>query len=112
MKPQQGDIYWVNLNPAQGSEQSGERPVVVVSGNSMNNNFPVSIACPLTTRVKNYVGCVVIKSNKTNNLTKDSEIITFQIRTISHQRFGKKIGKISDQELAEIKQGLNDVLTF
>lgn len=34
--PKQGDILWVNLNPTQGHEQQGKRPVLVVSNDDFN----------------------------------------------------------------------------
>jgi DNA polymerase III gamma/tau subunit len=68
----------------------------------MNDHFGVSIICPLTSSIKNYAGCIVIKKSKTNGLTIDSEVLTFQIRTLSKKRFAKKIGEISDEELQQI----------
>ncbi|MFA6991669.1 MAG: type II toxin-antitoxin system PemK/MazF family toxin [Candidatus Gracilibacteria bacterium] len=108
----QKDIYLVDLNPVKGSEQSGKRPVVVVSGNTMNDNFGVAIVCPISSKIKNYPVCVQLKKNKTNNLKQDSEIITFQIRTISKNRLIKKLGKITDEDLAEVFKGLNTVLNY
>ena len=42
----QKDIYWANLNPTKGNEQKGERPVVIISGNTMNKNLGIFIICP------------------------------------------------------------------
>lgn len=100
--PQQRDLYWANLNPTKGSEQSGLRPVVVVSGNTMNENLPVCIVCPLSTKIKNYHTCTLLKKNRTNKLTSNSEIITFQVRTVSANRLEKKIGVISQTELQDV----------
>ncbi len=108
----QKEIYWVDLNPVKGSEQSGKRPVVIVSGDTMNKNLGVSIVCPLSTKVKDYAACVKLKKTELNNLKFDSEIITFQIRTVSHERFLNKIGEISDKELKEVFVGLADVLQY
>ncbi|MBN1258718.1 type II toxin-antitoxin system PemK/MazF family toxin [Candidatus Peregrinibacteria bacterium] len=108
----QKDIYWANLDPAQGRKQQGKRPVVIISGNAMNNNLGIFITCPISTKVKNYAGCVRLKKNKVNNLRQDSEIITFQIRTVSKKRLTKKIGEITDEELRQIFHGLSDTLTY
>ena len=108
----QGDIYWANLNPSRGREQSGRRPVVIISGDAMNDNFDVSIICPISSIIKNYTGCLIVKKNKINNLKTDSEIITFQVRAIAKERLVKKIGQISGQEFSNAICLLNEVLKY
>lgn len=108
----QGDIYWAELNPVKGSEQSGKRPVLVISGNSMNEHLGVVITCPLSTALKSYPGSVLIPKNKQNGLSKDSEVITFQVRTVSKARLSKKIGKITKIQLQNVIRGLNEVLFY
>ena len=108
----QKEIYLTDLEPVKGSEQRGRRPVVIVSGNTMNDNIGVVIAYPLTTSIKNYSGCVVLKKDSINNLAKDSEILTFQIRTLSKSRLKKKLGEITENELRQIISGLNDILKY
>jgi mRNA interferase MazF len=44
----QREIWLVDLNPVKGSEQRGIRPVVIVSGNAMNDNLQICIVCPLS----------------------------------------------------------------
>ena len=108
----QKEIWMADLNPVQGSEQSGVRPVVIVSGDSMNKYYNVVIICPLTTQVKNYKGCPVVQPDKINKLKSVSQVISFQIRTISKLRLKKRIGLISDNLLAQIKDGVNLVLDY
>ena len=108
----QGDIYFANLNPNRGSEQRGQRPVVIVSGNAMNDHFGVVIVMPLSTKIKKYAGCILLKKDKINNLKQDSEIITFQLRSLSKDRFTKKMGNISGDQLHELKKKLLEVLTY
>ena len=108
----QGDIVWADLNPTQGSEQAGVGPVVIISGNAMNQHFGVVIARPLSTQMKHLPGCVAIEKDSKNGLQTDSEVIRFQLRTIAQQRLRTKIGEISQQQLQAIIQGLNDVLTY
>ena len=112
MKVNQGDIYIADLNPVKGSEQSGKRPVVIISGDTLNNNLPVCIVCPLTSNMKNYYGCVPIFKSKSNGLSSDSEILTFQIRTISQDRLTKKVGRVTKEQLKNVYTGLNQILTF
>ncbi|MEN8249155.1 MAG: type II toxin-antitoxin system PemK/MazF family toxin [Bacteroidota bacterium] len=108
----QGEIWYADLNPTKGSEQSGFRPLVIISGNMLNEYLNVVITCPLTTKVKNYKGNVVLRPDGGNKLSKPSEILVFHIRSISKERLVRKIGDITLEELREIKQGLNDILRY
>lgn len=108
----QREIWLADLNPVKGSEQRGIRPVVVLSGNSMNSYLDVCIVCPVSSKIKNYAGCLVLKSDTVNGLEMDSEIITFQIRTISGQRLIRKIGEITIMQLDTVKNGLNEILSY
>ncbi len=112
MKVIQGSIYIADLNPTKGSEQAGKRPVVVISGNTLNTALPVSIICPITSNIKHYYGCVALAKSKANGLSTDSEILTFQVRTVSQERLIKKIGKITTQQLKDAHSGLNKALLF
>lgn len=108
----QREIWYANLNPGKGSEQQGLRPVVIISGNLMNQYLSVVITCPLTTKIKNYKGNVVLEPNETNGLLEQSEIMIFHVRSVSKDRLVKKIGNISEKELSELKLGLNDILRY
>lgn len=108
----QGDLYLADLDPTAGGEQWGVRPVVVISGNAMNDHFGVCIVCPLTSQVKGYSGCVVLQPMPSNGLVSPSEVLTFQVRTVSKARFIKRIGSISPREVAAIHAGLQDILTY
>jgi mRNA interferase MazF len=111
-KISQGEIWYANLNPIKGSEQAGHRPVVVVSGNMLNAHLGIVIVMPLTTKIKNYKGNVVLNPNKTNGLDKTSEILIFHIRSLSKERLSKKLGRVAQSELDELKKGLDDILRY
>ncbi len=108
----QCEIWLADLNPVRGSEQKGMRPVIIVSGNVLNDYMPIVIACPLTSKIKAYKGNIVLEPDQTNGLSAKSEILTFHIRSISKERLVKKLGKISEQQLTELKQGLDDILRY
>ncbi len=108
----QKDICLANLNPVKGREQAGKRPVVIISGNTMNKNFGVFIICPISSKIKNYAGCVKLEKDKINKLAEDSEIIIFQILTIAKERMIKKIGEITDTQLKEIFYSLNEIFYY
>ncbi|TSC77558.1 MAG: putative growth inhibitor, PemK-like protein [Parcubacteria group bacterium Gr01-1014_24] len=108
----QKDIYLADLNPVKGREQKGKRPVVIISGNTMNKNFSIFIICPISSKIKNYAGCVKLEKNKINKLSENSEIITFQIRTLAKERMIKKIGEITDEQLKEVFYSLNEIFYY
>jgi mRNA interferase MazF len=108
----QGEIWQADLNPYKGSEQGGFRPVVILSGNLLNRYLPVVITAPLTTKIKKYKGNPVLKPSETNGLNNESELLVFQIRSISKDRLVKKIGTIKHEELELAINTLNDLLKY
>ncbi len=108
----QGELWYANLNPSKGSEQAGMRPIVILSGNLLNEHLNIVICCPLTTKIKNYKGNLVLNPNSENKLKKKSEILTFHIRSVSKERLTKKIGTISSEQIAQLKTYLGEILTY
>lgn len=79
--PRRGKIYLTRLDPTEGSEQAGTRPVVVVSRDAINRYSPVIVVCPLTDAVrvpKLYPSDVLVKAPG-GGLAKDSVILTAQV---------------------------------
>lgn len=101
-----------DLNPVVGKEQRGTRPVVIISGDAMNTNLGISIVCPLSSKVKHFAGCLVITPDSLNGLSEKSEIISFQVRTISHSRLTRKIGSITTAEIELLRKGLLEILSY
>lgn len=112
MKIRQKEIWEVYFDPIVGSEQAGNRPAVVISGDTMNEHFNVIMVCPITSSIKAYKGHPILKPNKTNGLKKESEVMVFHVRSLSNLRFKEKIGSISNSELANIKDTLNKILKY
>lgn len=108
----QAEIWYADMNPVKGSERAGYRPVVIASGNLLNKYLKFVIAFPLTTKIKNYKGNVVLKPSNNNGLEQASEVLTFHIRSISQDRLVKKIGSITKQELEQLITGLNEILKY
>lgn len=108
----QKEIWDVYFDPTIGSEQSGNRPAVVVSGNNLNKNLDVVWVCPLTSSVHNFEGNPVLNANDKNGLKKKSEVLVFHIRSISKKRFKKKIGEISSSQMNGIIETINELLEF
>jgi len=108
----QRDIHWANLDSTLSPEQRGTHPVVILSGNAMNNNLVISIIYPLSTKIKHYADCLVLKKDSINHLTQDSEVIVFRTRTISQKRLRDKIGEITEDQLDILQKGLMEILTY
>jgi mRNA interferase MazF len=108
----QKEIYLAKLNPVVGREQGGVRPVVVVSGSMVNENLDLCIVCPITSIVKDFFTCVVVRKSALNCLDKDSEVLTFQIKAVSKSRLLKKMGEVSDEEFRNIFNGLKCIFSY
>jgi mRNA interferase MazF len=108
----QGEIWYTDLNPVKGSEQAGFRPVIIVSGNLLNQHANVVICVPLTTQIKNYHGNLVLNPSASNGLKSSSEALTLHVRSISKDRLLERVGSISKPELKQIHTCLNEILTY
>lgn len=104
------EVYFINLNPTEGSEQKGIRPVLVISNDAVNKNLPVFTCIPFSSikaGAKIYPTEVEI-SQAESGLPKDSVLMLQQIRTISINRVtGTAVSKISDEET---KKRINSAL--
>ncbi len=108
----QGEIWYADLNPTKGSEQSGLRPVVIVSGDLLNEHLPIVIIMPLTTKIKNYKGDPIIAPSKSSGLKVESEVLVFHVRSVSKDRLVRKLGHVSKDHIEMLKKTLGDLLTF
>lgn len=108
----QGEIWFANLNPSKGSEQAGLRPVVILSGNLLNQHLSVVIVVPLTTKIKKYKGNPILTPAKANGLKAESEMLIFHVRSISKDRMVNKIGNIEPAELERSMKTLNEILKY
>lgn len=104
-----GGIYWANLNPTVGHEQSGLRPVLVLSRDVFNKHSGTVIAVALTSQFQK-AGYPLTLELSSAKLPKKSWVKISQIRTLSTKRLGKKIGKASDKELEQTIEGLNEII--
>ena len=104
-----GGIYWANLNPTVGHEQSGLRPVLVLSRDVFNKHSGTVIAVALTSQPQR-AGYPLTLELSSAKLPKKSWVKISQIRTLSTKRLSKKIGKASDKELEQIIEGLNEII--
>jgi mRNA interferase MazF len=104
-----GDILWANLDPTRGHEQAGSRPILVLSQNVFNERSGTVIAVVLTSQ-RPGAGFPLTLELGDRSLPKKSWVKISQIRTLSVQRLGKKLGKASPEELEHIIEGLNEII--
>ncbi|WP_309738240.1 type II toxin-antitoxin system PemK/MazF family toxin [Chamaesiphon sp. OTE_20_metabat_361] len=103
-----GDVYNVRLDPVEGSEQGGSRPVIVVSRNSINASSPTVLAVPCTTyrpSRRAYVTQVLIYAPE-GGLSADSIALAEQVRILSKSRFGDYRGSLSISLMEQIATAL------
>lgn len=110
----QGEIWLINLDPTVGAEIKKTRPVIIVSDDLLGK-LPLKIIVPVTDWNDRYEiapWMIKLDPNQKNGLTKESSADCFQIRSVSQERFIKKIGTISRTIMDEIKIGLSRVLSI
>ncbi|MBI4284622.1 MAG: type II toxin-antitoxin system PemK/MazF family toxin [Chloroflexi bacterium] len=104
-----GEIRWADLSPARGHKQTGLRPVLVLSHDIFNERSGTAIAMAITSQPQK-AGFPLTLELKTGDLPKHSWAKISQIRTLSTDRMGKLIGKLSPEELAQVIEGLNEII--
>ncbi len=104
-----GDILWADLNPVKGREQAGLRPVLILSEDVFNEHSGTVIAVAITSQPQR-AGFPLTYELVESGLPKPSWVKISQIRTLSVERLGKKIGKVRSEELDIIIEGLNEIL--
>lgn len=106
MTIERGQIYFVNLSPVQGREQSGTRPVLILSIDDINQ-MPLVVTVVVGTKgdnVKRDYPTNVRVSPIDSGLPIETIFLCFQIRSLDPSRFSTEpAGKISDQKLLEIE---------
>jgi mRNA interferase MazF len=104
-----GEIRWADLNPVRGHEQAGRRPVLVLSHDVFNERSGTVIAVALTSQ-EPRAGFPLTLESKATGLAKRSWIKISQIRTLSVDRIGARLARASNEELARVIDGLNEIL--
>jgi mRNA interferase MazF len=97
-----GEIWLVNLDPTQGSEQAGTRPIIIYQNETISKYTVTIISIPLTTNIKRagLPTCVLIPKN--GALKNDSVALCHQMRVLDKTRFIHKIGELDKITLENI----------
>jgi mRNA interferase MazF len=105
-----GDVYWADLVPRSGSEQTGRRPVVLVSHEGFNQTpgWRSIIVVPISTSASQARrGPTVVEiPGGVAGLTKASVAVCHQVTTLDRAKLTKRIGALSPDFLSEVEDGL------
>ena len=104
-----GEVRWADLSPTRGHEQSGRRPVLILSADVFNERSGTVIAVALTSQPPR-AGFPLTLQVASAQLPKPSWVKISQIRTLSVHRIGRKLGAVSPEEVAQVIEGLNEIL--
>ncbi len=104
MNLKRGEIWIANLDPTQGSEQAGMRPIIIFQENTISKFTTTVITIPLTTNIKraSLPSCLLI-SKEEGELNKDSVALCHQIRVLDKTRLSHKIGKLTSEIIIKLE---------
>ena len=104
-----GELRWADLDPVRGREQAGLRPVLIVSQDIFNERSGTVIAMALTSQPQR-AGFPLTLELTSARLPKRSWVKVSQIRTLSVERLGKRLGRVTPEELEQVVEGLNEIV--
>ena len=104
-----GEIYWANLDATRGKEQSGKRPVLVISEDVFNEHSGTVIAIAITSQAQSAGFPLTLELAETK-LPKRSWVKMGQVRTLAAERIGKRLARISPAELDQVLEGLKEII--
>ncbi len=109
---ERGEIYLVAFDPVVGSETGKTRPAIVVQNELANRSSPTVTVVPLTSRTSRLFPFQVRLAAGEGGLKHESKALCEQIRTISRDRFGRRLGKLPAQRIDEIRAAIDRHLWF
>jgi len=104
-----GEIRWADLGPARGREQTGRRPVLVVSHDVFNTRSGTVIVMAITSKPQK-AGFPLTLEIAPKSLPQRSWIKMSQVRTLAVERIGKLAAVLSPEELAQAVEGLAEII--
>ncbi|MEO1146616.1 MAG: type II toxin-antitoxin system PemK/MazF family toxin [Cyanobacteria bacterium J06638_22] len=104
MTVRRGDVWLANLNPTQGSEQAGTRPVIAFQENTLSRFTTTVVTIPLTSNLRRAAlpTCVQISQGE-GGLAQDSVALCHQIRVLDKTRLIKKLGILDSSTLSALE---------
>ena len=105
-----GDVLFADLNPVRGHEQAGFRPVVILSQDIFNDRSGTVIAMAITSQEQRAGFPWMLELPSQLGLGKRSWVKISQVRTLSTERPGKKIGRATPELLGQVVEGLSEII--
>lgn len=109
MKYRQYDIWLTDLNPTVGTEPGKTRPVVIVQTDLLNGTHLSTIICPITTNIKSEADILRVHLKK-SQLSRVSDVLIDQPGAIDNKRFIKRLGKLTSEQIIQVKENLKIIL--
>lgn len=107
--PFRWSLFDAYLDPVRGSEQRGRRPVLVVSNEDFNQAMPNLTVLPLTSAQRELYPSEVMLPSGMAGQPLDSIVLAHQVRTISKERLGARVGFLNDPDArSAIEAALRD----
>ncbi len=109
-----GEVWLVNLDPTVGKEINKTRPAIIVNDDAIGI-LPLKVIVPVTDWKDRYAvrpWMVFLEADVANGLTKPSAVDAFQVRSVSETRLIKRLGTLSEADMALVSQALAIVLGF
>ena len=104
--PSRGEIYWIDLDLTKGSEQSGNRPALIISPDFRNRQLKTVVIAAITTAIHDPLSPVAPVLPAGAPLEKESAVLTFQVRTVDKSRLGGYLGRLTFQQMRAVNTGL------
>ena len=104
-----GEIRWADLNPVRGREQAGRRPVLIISQDVFNERSGTVIALALTSQAQR-AGFPLTLEVSAPGLPRRSWVKMSQVRTLAVERIGHRIGQLGPEAMAEVVDGLMEIV--
>lgn len=105
-----GDVYVAQIFPRSGSEQSGKRPVIVVSHDSFNltPNWRSIIVVPLSTSTNQARRgpTAILVDRGEGGLSQSSVALCHQVTTLDRSKLKQRLGELSSERMVDIEEGL------
>jgi mRNA interferase MazF len=101
-----GDIWWINLDPTQGSEIKKTRPCLVLTADALNDTRFTAVVVPYSTAPRAAPPLTIPVQCDGQSCV----AVLDQIRAVAKERFHKRIGSAAETEMSEIAEGLKKVL--
>ncbi len=110
--PRQGELWTADLGPVKGSEQAGYRPVLVVSGDLLNDHLQVRWVVPLTSKLPGYMGNPQLMPTLENGLTQPSEVLVLHLRSMDRSRLVARLGRVEAETMQRVHDTFHKILRY